>query len=483
MASRAAGNTALRALLEVSSKVLSLGVFALLARTVSAQAFGDYVAALAITAAAETLSTFGLQGMQTRDTARDHGLISSLPDFMALRLVLAVGNMVALTAIVAAAGASDRLVVLVVLFAATNAVTAVTGCALAVFQAYERMSLFTLASLPNRLLSSLLAAAVLLAGGSVELVAVVGLGSAFLSVAAGVVIVHRQFGMPQARVRPRGWPSVMRRALPMAAQEVVGEVVFRVDAVILTALTTTVVVGLYGASYRLTEATLFLAWSVGSAVLPMFSYLSKDSEPSLSRALEGVIKALMALMIPVAVVFFAFARPIVDLVYGLPEFSGSVGVLRWLAFAIVAYAIGNVTTTLVMVARPGRRAVATIAALAAGNIALNFILIPSYGARGAAAATLFTELAGAIAGLWLVRPVTGRPRLRGVLGPLAAGAAMMAVALPLSGHLFIGAPAAAVAYLAVLVAIESRVAPGDLDVVKGMLLRRRGLSEAVAARG
>ena len=46
------------------------------------------------------------------------------------------------------------------------------------------------------------------------------------------------------------------------------------------------VVGQYGAAYRLLEATLFVSWSVSSAVYPVFSRLSPSSRAAVGFVFE-----------------------------------------------------------------------------------------------------------------------------------------------------------------------------------------------------
>jgi O-antigen/teichoic acid export membrane protein len=154
-----------------------------------------------------------------------------------------------------------------------------------------------------------------------------------------------------------------------------------------------------------------------------------------------------------------------------------VPVMRWLAFAIVAYGVGHLAGVLVLVRRPGRVTVRAMAAVAAFNIAITLALIGPFDAAGVAAASLATEVVLAATVLVLARPVTGVPNAWRVAGSaLVGGAAMAAVMLPVHDALAIALPLGALAHLAVLALIEARRVSGDLAAIRAMVRSRPGPS-------
>ena len=480
-ARRVARNTVLRAAAEIVGKLASIALFAYVARALGSGILGEFVFALALTQIVWSLAGFGFDRMALRDIARDHRAIDRLFwDMFTFKLAAGLVGIAAAAAIVALAGYSGRVQALVAILGLAVVLVLVSAGAQAVFQAYERMEYYFYAAVPNKVLAALLGIGVLLAGGGIVAVAAGQLVAAILSLAIALWFLYRNFARPRVAVRPRAWPRLARDSAPFGMQEVLGQVIFRIDIVILSLLTTSAVVGAYGAGYRLLEATLFLAWSVGTSVLPMYSYLARDGQPSLGRVFEGSLKFVAVIVVPVAVAFFLCARGIVDAVYGLPEYETTVAVLRWLAFALVAYSVGHLAGILVLVRRPGRLTVIATGVVAVFNVALNLVLIPRFGAEGAAAATLATELLLAAIVVLLARPVAGTPNWLSIGGGATLGAAaMVGVLLPLDGALW-ALPLALVAYLLVLAVFEARSLSGDLAAVREVL-SRRGSVPAVAA--
>jgi O-antigen/teichoic acid export membrane protein len=494
MGRRLTRNTIIRASSEVLGKLASVVLFAYVARKLGSATLGDFVFALALSQIVWAVAGFGLDRMVLRDVARDHGATERIfADMSAFKLAGGLLGLVACVGLVALFGADHRTVVLVALLTGSVVLTLVASGAMAVFQAHERMEYFLYAAVPNKVLAALFGIGALAAGGGIVAVAIGNLAAAVIGLGIALALLYARFARPSLRVRPRGWPRLARTAAPFGLQEVFGQIVFRIDTVLLAALATSAVVGSYGAGYRLLEATLFLSWSVGNSVLPMFSYLDASAvgaDPPLHRAYGGALKLLAVVLLPVAVVIGVCARPIVDLVYGLPQYDGTVGVLRWLAPAIVCYGIGHLAGILVLVRRRGRLTVAATAAMAAFNIALNLVLIPPFGAQGAAAATLATEAALALAVVVLARPVAGWPDLRALAGPLTAAGAMAAAMLPVAGRLELALPLGALAYLVALGATElagGRRAGRITGLLRGGLPVERGnggggLPEPEAAR-
>jgi O-antigen/teichoic acid export membrane protein len=112
-----------------------------------------------------------------------------------------------------------------------------------------------------------------------------------------------------------------------------------------------------------------------------------------------------------------FAAPLAPRVLG-GDFAAAISALRWLAlvplFQSIFYLAGDVLTG---AGHQGLRSGVQLGA-AGLNIALNFWLIPIYSWRGAAAATIVTDLALAVA-LWIAVVGVSR-RGRAVPVPVAA---------------------------------------------------------------
>ena len=473
-AGRAARNTTFRATAEIISKLTSVAFFVVLARSFSTSEVGDWIFALAVVQLLWPISGFGLDRLITREVARDHAAVHRL--FYPTVWLKVGANLAGVTvalAVLAFLDYSHQVEVLVLLFGLAQCLALVGTTALAVFQAHERMEYHFYASVPFGFFGSLIQIGVIALGGGLIAIAAIRIVTTALWVVVTFVLLTRRLVRPGLSFARRQLWRLYVESAPLGVQEVIGQIIFRIDAVLLSLLTTAAVVGAYGAGYRVLEATLFLAWSVGSAVLPMFSYLGRDSRPSLGRAYEASLKVAVALMAPVGVTLFVCSRPIVDLLFGLPKYDEAVPVLRWLAFAAVLYPIGYLSGELIALRRPGRFVVLFSAFVAAFNIGLNLVLIPAYEAAGAAAATLATEAALAVVGVLLARTVAGLPRMAWVLAaPVLAGLAMGAAMAPLAERLLIALPVGAFVYLAVLAILEGKALRGDMAAV--LRAARRG---------
>jgi O-antigen/teichoic acid export membrane protein len=332
-----------------------------------------------------------------------------------------------------------------------------------------------LLKVPGAIAGALLGSAVLLTGGGIVAASVVS--SVLVGLATTTwswVLVVRRFGAPERGLGVRAWPRMLRQAVPFGVQEMLGQIIFRFDTVLLAAIAASAVVGAYGAAYRMLESTLFIAWSVGYAVMPMFSYLPPGHE--FSRIFEGALKLVLCVMAPLAAVLLVCAPAIIDLFYGLPEYETSVGVLRLLAPAVAVYSIGHIAGLVVLVRRPGRVTVIVAAVVAVVNVIACAVLIPWLEARGAAISTLIGEGLLALLGLALSRRVTGPQRLLWIAGsPLLASAAMALAMWPLADNLWLALPAGAVAYVVALLALETPRLREDIALFRQIGGRRPDL--------
>ena len=476
---RIARNTAIRVVAQASVKVLAVVLFAVLARTLGLVAVGQLAFALAVVQLVAPIAAMGIDRMSVRDMARDPGSIDRLWfDVLVLKAATTGVALGAAVGVVAATGRDGTTVALVALLATTM----VTGVAIfsadAVFQAMERAELLALVTVPGGILNTAVALAILAAGGDILAVGIGMAVTGLLYAALAVAAVRRFAGRPAFRVRPRGWPRLARRSAAFGVQEVFGQLIFRFDTVLLGLVGTAVAVGEYGAAFRLLEATLFVAWALGTAVLPSYStFPQRDGEDgaelSLHRVYAGSVKGLLVLMLPMAVAFGVCAPAVLDLFYG-DGFEGAAPLLRLLSAAIVLYGIGHLAGLLVLVRRGGRVTVRYMGAVAVSHLALCAILIPLYGATGAAVATLATEAVLAVSAVVLARRVGGWPHpVRDLLPPLLAGGIMAAVMVPVADRLWFALPLGAAAFVVVLGLLEGRRTGANLRLIRALGAQRR----------
>jgi O-antigen/teichoic acid export membrane protein len=469
---RLARNGALNASADVLAKVCSLVFFALIARRLGESTLGHYVFALAITSLIWSFAGFGLDRLALRDIARDPAVMERIAVPMAMMKAFAAAAAALIVALVLAVTGEDRESwSLVLIIGGATALGMAASTAQTIFQAHERMEYVFLTKVPWALTSAIIGIAIILSGGGiVSATAGSALGVSVVGTVWAWSIVWRCFGHPHPGLRVGEWPGLFRKAIPFSFQEMLGQVIFRFDTVLLAAIAASTVVGAYGAAYRMLESTLFIAWSIGFAVMPMFSYL--QAAP-LTHMFEGALKLVLVLMAPISAVLLVCAPAIIDVVYGLPDYQSSVEILRLLAPAVAVYRVGHIAGLLVLVRRRGRVTVTVAAVVAAVNLVACAVLIPAIEASGAAIATLISESLLALLGLILARRATGSTRFLWVAAtPVLAAIAMGLAMWPVNDSLWLALPLGAVVYVGVLLALEAHRLRDDIALFRSIRAQR-----------
>ena len=149
---------------------------------------------------------------------------------------------------------------------------------------------------------------------------------------------------------------------------------------------------MYNVAYKLFEPTLILPGVLLAAVFPMLSQAAHASTPHNLRVMVGQTHLALLAFGGLATLGLALlATPLLSLLYGA-QYLSSAPVLVALAFACVPmYLNYGLTHTLIAIDKPRLYALFTLASLFV-NLAANLALIPILGVRGAAFATVGTEV-------------------------------------------------------------------------------------------
>ncbi|MDQ3275733.1 MAG: flippase [Actinomycetota bacterium] len=470
---RVAKNTLLRAIGEMLGKLASLLLFAVLAREVGVSDVGAFVFAFAWVQVTMMPIGLGFERYILRAIALDRSKVDELFfNVLYLKALRALPVAALSFAAVGLLGYDAQTRTAVYVLTVGQVLDSMARTLFAVFNAFERGSLIAATVVVQRYLAAGMGLVALALGGGVVSVCVTFTVGTGIGLAWGLVGMRRSIGLPRFSLPAEARTTLRRMSRGYGVQDILGILLARLDAVMLSLLASQAAVGRYGAAYRLLESTFFLTSAVNGAFAAMFAYLGRDTEPTVGAVFARSIKLSLSALVPCAVALGVLAEPLSRAFFGA-QLEGAAGPLRLLAPAVVMLGLVTLASSLLL----GRREPALLVRIAAAavglNIALNLAFIPLWQERGAAAAMLVTgTLFAAVLLAYSIREA-GTVRLGAMWGgPLVAGAVMAAVMLALSGNMLAAVPAGVAAYLGVLFAVERALNPGDVEFILSMVRRR-----------
>ena len=275
------------------------------------------------------------------------------------------------------------------------------------------------------------------------------------------------------------WQSV-----PFLTYGVLGVIYYRVDTVLLQALTTTATVGVYGAAYRLFDTLVFLPNIVIVAVMyPVMAKLSVSSEHQMKLAIEKSVNFLLVVGVPVMVGLIVAAPNIIGFLYHNSDFTPAIPVLQALAPGLAILYLNSVWTTALMSLKMEKQLPWIAGVALVFNLGGNLLLIPRLGAVGAAVVTSLTELLLMGLSLWVLpRRVFPMRSLATAAKALGASLVMALAVVVLSKlSILVIVPVAGVVYAAVATALAT-IPRADMEALYLAVARRtRGVAPAVSA--
>lgn len=164
--------------------------------------------------------------------------------------------------------------------------------------------------------------------------------------------------------------------------------------------------GNYEQVNKMTALCLSLGTSFGTVMLPRMSniyYKFKENSKEMNKCIDVSFQYCFLIALPASVAVFAISNEVCVAFFG-KDFLYANSILKLLAPIIFTVSFENVTGSQYMIAT-NRQKLLTITIFTAAiiNITFNMILIPIFGANGAAVATLFAESVVTVFQVFLLR--------------------------------------------------------------------------------
>jgi PST family polysaccharide transporter len=203
-----------------------------------------------------------------------------------------------------------------------------------------------------------------------------------------LVAFRRGGGAPAGLVRSSASVrAYFRRVVPLLIAGLSVALYMRLDQVMLGLLSDTAEVGNYAVTVRLSEFAYFVPLVVSTSIMPGLSALYDRDPDAFYLVYTRVVGAFFAAALLLVAAVFIAAPLLVSTLFG-SDFEGAVSVLRVHIFSLPFVFLGVAQTAWNAVHEQQKLAMWRTLGGAAINAALNFALIPEYGALGAACATV-----------------------------------------------------------------------------------------------
>lgn len=392
--------------------LLGLIVGAWVARYLGPAQFGELSYALAFTVFFQAVANLGLDGIVVRD-------IASMPEKSseilgtALRLRICSGVLAwcaAMASVLVIRSGDTQALILVALVACGTIFQSADTVDLW-FQSQSQSRRTVIVKLVTMFITNGIKIGLILYHSSVVAFAAVQL----LEVALGAVSLmwaYRKF--PASAEWIATWQTakqLLHESWPLLLGGISVVIYMRINQLMLREMVGERELGIYSAVLPFAEVWNFIPVTICTSIAPLMARQKVESDALFYESLQKLFSILtfMAVLIAISV---AIASPsIVNMLLG-PKFKESVPVLAIQAFAAIPIFSGVAQSIWIINERKSRLALIKTISGAISSVILNLILIPTYGAKGAAFATVVSQLISAVLSNGLLAPRIFKMQLR-----------------------------------------------------------------------
>jgi O-antigen/teichoic acid export membrane protein len=217
--------------------------------------------------------------------------------------------------------------------------------------------------------------------------------------------------------------AFLKAAIPIGWATLMSRIYYNFDTLMLSFMRGDEVVGWYSAGYRIILVLTNIAGIYGVVYLPALTKKISNSKETAKTLVDRSFRLLLSFVIPVTVGGILLSPKIIIFVFGVQYTSAIVPFQILLIAVLVIFASVVFSYGLIGLGKQKQLAIySTLAAVF--NIGLNFLLIPKYGAVGAAITTVISEVTVLTGVYYTFRKEMSVPSLVCFLKPLVASACM-----------------------------------------------------------
>lgn len=426
LSTKIAYNTIIQFASKIISIFLGLSAIAIITRYLGPEIYGEYTIIITFISFFAIIADMGITlitvQLISRPGAEERNILSNL---LGLRLFSALFFLGLAPLLVIFFPYSAEVKFGVLITSLSFLCIALNQVFVGLFQKNLRMDKVSIAEVTSRL--------VLLAGIILVYHLDLGLmGVLYVTITSNVVnfllhyIFSRSFQRISLKFDFKYWKIIIKKSWPLALTITLNLVYLKSDTLILSIMKSESEVGLYGAAYKVIDVIITIPFMFAGIMLPILTERwARGKKQDFKNILQKSFDLMAILSIPLIFGAYFLSEEIMTLVAG-HEFRESGAVLRILIAAATLIFIGNVFSHAIIAINRVKELFKYYFFTALTALVGYFVFIPKYSYFGAAYVTIYSELAIAIAFVYLIyKHCHFLPKLNKAFASIAASFLMM----------------------------------------------------------
>jgi O-antigen/teichoic acid export membrane protein len=435
-ARRIVGNSVAGFVYQIAGQFILFGQSLVLARYLGKEGYGLLTFAFTFVAFFEIPAVMGTNVVINREMAilRGQSAATFWRSALALRTGLFLMAMLAAVGGAALVARGDLATLAVMGWACAGLVTSIRAAYMALLRAHEKVGLSALIVLGRTIAYTVLVVAIVAARGSL-----VSIVQASLIATLAALWVEQRCARPLVpgggHVDPRVVRGILSAAWPLALSAVLTIAQLRVDVLILKVLGGDAAVGLYAVALKPVEAAFIISSALSAAAFPALSRAFAGDRPHFAVLCQELLLFLLLAGLPVIAILSPLGTAMIPQLFG-GQYGESGRVFAVLCLHVPLGFVNVLLVNMLFAARLQKLEMWASVATTAANVVTNVLLIPVWGALGAAVAALVCQIVAlAFLGIVVAKRAPFRIPWRRALSIVLLAGLALACVLALRGRL------------------------------------------------
>ncbi len=385
-------NTGFLVFVRLAQPLFSLLLIIYIARSQGTELLGGYIIVLSYLVIFQTIASFGFKYLLTREVAKNPNAAGKL-FFHASIFSIPIGIICAFVmyGVTAIFGYESIIQLSVGIAGIAIIATALIENCEGIFIGLENIKPYSIACFFENLIRLILSIYAIVSGyGLAELIAIFAI-TRFIALGANLLILRKMLFSTSLKINFSFSVHLLKLAKTFALIVILAAIYSRADVLILSKFRGTDDVGIYSAAFRFIAAAQLLIASFGNALYPQLTKIYQQKSNQFRTMCTEVIRRLFIIVVPFVVLVGLSAEHIIMFLFG-SEFKGSIIVLQILMLSLLPFAFIAVGDYILLSSHNQRLDLKINLYAVISIIALNFLLIPTFGITGAAMAMVSSTL-------------------------------------------------------------------------------------------